>query len=58
MAFSSKGPMMGSICLLFGKIPIFFIFSIIFSGGSAYCFIEIVMLISFEYTLAQTVAVM
>ena len=48
----SKGPIMGSICLLNGNSQVFIIcviFSIIISGGSAFYFIEIVMLISFEY---------
>ena len=58
--FSSMGPMKGSICLLYGKsqVFIFVIFSIIISGRSASYLIEIVMFISFEYTLAQTIGVM
>ena len=51
VAFPSKESMMGSVCLLYGKPQVFIcvISSITISGGPASYFIEIVMLISFEY---------
>ena len=51
----SKGPMRGQYVFLMTKSRSFYIlFSISISGDSASYFIEMFMLISLEYTLAQT----
>ena len=56
VTFPSKGPIGDQYVFFVAKSQSFIcvIFSNIISGGSTSCFIEIVMLISFEYILTQT----